>query len=85
MSTETRIDLHQSKEVLDYRASELAIQDRFIKYLEKTLDNPEAPPSIVYANTMRLEKAKATLLLYNELMNSYVHTLIQLEQQFIKQ
>lgn len=78
--TNKRLDLLQPQEVLDYRANELALQDTLLKYLEKPLINPEAPPSIVYADTMRLEKAKATFLLYNDLMNGFVHTLIQLER-----
>lgn len=75
MSVE-RLDLIQPKEILDYRASELTLQEKYLKGIEKTLDNPELPPSIVYANRMRLEKAKATFMLYNCLMNDYVQTLL---------
>lgn len=75
-----RLDLLQPQEVLDYRSSELAIQDRILKTLEERLANPELPPDIVWADTMRLERTKATFLLYNDLMNGYVHALIYMDK-----
>lgn len=74
------LDLLQPQEVLDYRASELAIQDRILKVLEEKLANPELPPDIVWADTMRLARTKATFLLYNDLMNGYVHILIYMDK-----